>query len=50
MDKYFQVRYLPIYSSELSSVETAWALLKAKVRPEFTKLLIRKKCTKKRFI
>ena len=50
MDKYFQVRYLPIYSSELSSVETVWALLKAKVRPEFTKLLIRKKCTKKRFI
>ena len=50
MDKYFQVMYLPIYSSELSSVETAWALLKAKVRPEFTKLLIRKKCTKQKFI
>ena len=46
MDKYFQVRYLPVYSSELSSVETAWALIKKKARPEFTKLLIRKQCTK----
>ena len=51
MKEYFYPKYLPPYTSELNGpIETAWSVLKRKSINKFTKLLIRKECTKKKCI
>ena len=47
MTQFFKVEYTPVYSSELNGpIESVWSVLKRKSLSKFTKLLLRKKCTR----
>ena len=51
MLKYFKVAYIPAYSCELNQpIETAWSVIKRRVRTRFTELLIRKELTREKGI
>ena len=51
MEPHFEVKFLPIYSSELNGpIETLWSGLKRKSISKITKLLIRKQCTRRTMI
>ena len=47
MMKYFKVVYIPAYSCELNQpIETAWSVIKRRVRPKFTELLLKLQMTR----
>ena len=51
MKQYFTVQFIPAYSCELNQpIETAWSVLKRRVKIKFTKLLIRKTLTREKSI
>ncbi len=42
MEKYFEVEYTPVYSSELNGpIESVWSVLKRMCLAKFTKLMLR---------
>jgi transposase len=50
MDNFCKVEFIPTYSCELNGpIETVWAILKRRVLPHWTKLLIRKDANKAKF-
>ena len=51
MEKYFEVLFIPAYSCELNQpIETAWSILKRRVKTKFTELLIKKTLTRDKSI
>ena len=47
MQKYFDVSFTPSYSCEFNQpIESTWACVKRRILPKFTKLQLRKKCTR----
>jgi transposase len=50
MDEFCKPEFIPTYSCELNGpIETTWAILKKRVLPRWTKLLIRKDANKAKF-
>ena len=51
IEKYFEVLFIPAYSCELNQpIETAWSILKRRVKTKFTELLIKKTLTRDKSI
>ena len=51
MERYFEVIFIPAYSCELNQpIETAWSVLKGRVKKKFTELLIKKQMTRDKSI
>ena len=47
MEQFFKVEYTPVYSCELNGpIESVWSVLKRKCLSKFTKLMLRKRCSR----